>query len=135
MDVQPLRSSVVVVAPVPKLLLQARYRSPSGGSLGYLAVQPLWGILLGGAYRMLFFGAYRTSRTGRALGECGGQVLFFRMPIGRVGQTIFLKFGERLFDPVLLGRGSVENDIFGSFAVREAVENIDYLENKFWVVA
>lgn len=31
--------------------------------------------------------------------------------------------------------GSVESDIFGSFAVREAVGNIDYLENKFWVLA
>lgn len=31
--------------------------------------------------------------------------------------------------------GSVESDIFGSFAVREAVENIDYLENKFWALA
>lgn len=31
--------------------------------------------------------------------------------------------------------GSVESDIFCSFAVREAVENIDYLENKFWALA
>ena len=31
--------------------------------------------------------------------------------------------------------GSVEIDIFGSFAVREGVGNIDYLENKFWVLA
>lgn len=31
--------------------------------------------------------------------------------------------------------GSVEIDIFCSFAVREGVGNIDYLENKFWVLA
>ncbi|GEM_PF-3581635 len=31
--------------------------------------------------------------------------------------------------------GSVESDIFGSFAVRVGVGNIDYLENKFWVLA
>lgn len=31
--------------------------------------------------------------------------------------------------------GSVEIDIFGSFAVRVGVGNIDYLENKFWVLA
>lgn len=34
-DMQPLRGSVLVLAPEPKLHLQTRYRSPSGGSSGY----------------------------------------------------------------------------------------------------
>ncbi len=41
---QPLRGSLIIVPSLPKLLLQARYRSPSGGSLGYYTMKPLRGI-------------------------------------------------------------------------------------------
>lgn len=55
--------------------------------------------------------------------------------IGRIGQ-VGLWFPEKGCSalPCSAG-GSVESDIFCSFAVREAVENIDYLENKFWALA